>query len=652
MATAGLGFFAAAAIQIGVGLAVSMVVAKFTQSRQPSFDPSVRFNPSQPIAYQERAYGITRKGGPVGFTIFTRFPVYPGSPVWHDCRAYVVLLAAHAIDGIEAWFVDDREVTLNANGAPFEQPYDTNFVYATPHLGGLNQPVDPVFRAGIAAFTDAHNFPGLAYIACRAAKTKDDRFNELYPNGRPVWSPAIRGNRNIYDPRDGARKFTRNWALIFAHELVTYQGLEVDWDEVAYEADQCDTLVATGDGTLLPRWRADGSFTDDMQHASIRAQFLLAADAFFYEREDGKVGFTAGRWIEPVLTLGPADFLTIQIDSTRDIDIAQEYATTYIEPNRKYVDTPTGAWVVGAGGGERKDVSATLVSSYHQAVALAKRTARMEHAEYKISATLKFVGFDIRTHRFVRLELPEMGISCAIEIQKLTLNEDWMTWRLEGTSTAPDDWLVAPGEYPARPVYDRIDSEDIILPNGSLQVTYGGSTSGSAALVATWDVIDDSYRQRVRYALDGTEDWSTFVPPAGVTRLEATGLLDGRRYAFQIRNERGGKSSDWSLPVVVTARADGDAPAAVRSFRAEAGSSQASLSWIAPNVANYRATRIYRGATLDSALLVQTVYGAPNQLDGWIDTGLAPGTYRYWARSINGSGVEGPAAGPATATIL
>lgn len=669
----------AAIVSIGIGAAISFIASKFLAPKVPDVaKQTVMFNPRQPVTYMERVYGIYRKGGPVAVTKFVKdVPKRPsgltenekdGWPLvskTRDYRIIAVILAAHRIDGIEEWWIDDRQVVLrqtdsDSAGKGFidQDPYGGEDISLRMHTGFGNQVADPLMVAAIPEWTASHDMAGLAYVRMLAKRLGDQDFNEVYPNGMPILTPVVRGNDRIYDPRTGTIGFSRNLALIFAHELTEYQGMEVDWDEVAYEADQCDTLMTTGDGTQRPRWRFDMSFSDDMDHAAIRNEFIVAGDLFFYERDDGKVGFKVGRWMEPTITLTRADFISIQISSVRDIDVANEYVTQYMEPTRAWSQSPTGTWIVDSEAGySRKEIKAGGVASHYQAAALAKRTAREDHAEYKFTGTLKFVGFDLRGERFARIEIPEMGRSCAVEIKSLTLNEDGMTWSFTATSTNADDWTLGPDEEPARPIYDKLESYSPMDPVTSLQVVAGPSTSGSASLIATWAEQKDSYRQQLRYSVSGTEKWQTVDIPNGVTRHEVTGLLDGSQYEFQIRNIRSGKSSAWSPSVVVTAVANSVAPPALPRFDASGGSGQVILDFDTPNSPNYSATRIYRAkdsTSFANAVLVQTVYGSPNITDGWTDTGLETGSYTYWGLSINGSGMGNEATrnGPVTTSVL
>ncbi|WP_312529443.1 hypothetical protein [Paracoccus sp. (in: a-proteobacteria)] len=647
------GGFAAMAVTVGVATLVGIAYQMLMPVKQPDF-PATNYNPQQPVSYMTRLYGVVRTGGPIGMTKFTRVPDFPGKGRKREYRVYTVILAAHRIKGLLQWYVDDRAVTLNANDFVVQKPYDpAGDVGLRFHRGTMDQAADALLVSSVPEWTAQHDMAGLAYVVARAKRLEDENFNEIYPNGKPVIAPVVEGNDNIYDPRTGTRGYTRNWALCFAHELNNYQGVSVDWDLVALEADVCDQQVPNGEGSTRPRWRADGLFTSDMTDADVRAQFLTAAAGMFYETDSGKVGFFAGRWMEPELTLTPADFLTYTLTETKDIDAAAQYVTRYIEPANDFRETPSGTWN-RRDGRARKEIKAPLISSHHQAIAIAKLAEASDNARYQISGTLKFVGIELRGKRFVRFDDPASGISFAVQIKKLALGESWMTWSFEGASTEPGDWLVGADEFPSRPVYSKLDSDAVIDPVDGFNVVAGPSTSGAATLIATWVADDGSYTQQLRFSVAGSEQWQVVDVPKGSARHQQSGLLDGEFYEWQIRNGRSGKYSDWSLPLTVQAIADTAVPPALIGFDVTGGSGQALISFGTPNSPKYNAARIYRGpsAVFADAMVVHTEYGSANIDESWTDTGLAAGTYWYWAEPINPSGRAGPRSGPLSAAVI
>lgn len=647
---------------VGIGLSA---ISSLLMPRPELPKPSARMvNYAQPITYQERVYGRVRKGGPFGFTGFK-----------NKYRIYTAIIAAHSTQGpVEHW-LDERKVEVDpptstgiGGGNVITDPPGIA-VGIRPHTGQPGQAADYLLTSNFPEWTAAHDMAGLSYAALRAGRRTGGGFSDSYPTGRePAYNPVWDGNDRIYDPRTATYGFTRNAALILAHELTEYLGREVDWDEVAAEADVCDGVVTNGDGGTQPRWRIDGTISDDMEFEDIRAQMMAACDGWIYERADGKVGFRVGRWIEPTITLTERDFLSLEISEGQDMGAPNEFVVQYPEPQNDWREAPSGAWVHDTAGRRvRDEIAAYMVSSHNQAVRIAKRMARTKRAKYQIAGSLGLIGYELVGHRFVRIEHAELGLSFTAEVGKLTLNGDRISFGLEAQSADVADFAFdAATEEPDRPLYNSVTSSDVIdIPTG-LQGTASQSTGGSANIEWAWDAQDDTYTQQFRYRPTTATEWLVVNIPRGQTGYITTGLIDGATYEAQIRNFSGtdGPSGDsprasaWSPDpaISIVAVANQSPPGALTNFATaeNPGLGEVVVSFDAPNDENYYATRIYRAATgtaFGSAALVRTEYGIPSNSDSWTDTGLAIGDYDYWGEPINSSGIGGTVSGPSTVTV-
>lgn len=141
-------------------------------------------------------------------------------------------------------------------------------------------------------------------------------------------------------------------------------------------------------------------------------------------------------------------------------------------------------------------------------------------------------------------------------------------------------------------------------------------------------------------------DWTNIAVADDATTADSFILSDGETYEFRIRHVTIGlRQGEWTTPITITAVADTTPPGVVTSVSAVGASGSATINWTAPNSANYHAANVYRNTTnvLGSAVLVRTEYGAPSSPDSWANTGLASGTYYYWIKSRNPSGIESAA---------
>lgn len=659
LASAGV-FVSALASTVTGSLLLSVGLSALSSSLAPSPNipkPSARMvNFAQPISYAEWVFGRTRKGGPIGFTGFQ------GKRRW-----YVPILAAHPVHGVHEHWIDEWKVgvdgtvsnTLQPNllgendGYPDVPDVATGYGRIDFFDGQTGQSVHPSLKSEFVEITDAHDFKGLAGAVCWAKKPPSGKFSEVYPRSREwAYTPVIDGNDDIYDPRDGTRKYTSNAALVLAYWLTELLGQQVDWDEVKVEADICDEQVINAQGVSQNRWEINGTVADDMEFEQMRAQMAAACDAFLYERTDGKVGFKVGRWTEPAVTLTEADFLGLEISEGRWGEGAPtEVEPQYVEPDNKWREAPAGTWVEATGVKRvTKEPQLFMVTNHNQVSRLAKRIAKTSRAKYDLRATLFVKGYDLIGQRFVHVTHAEMGIDETFEVGKLR-RVGPATFELEAVSSQQSDFAFdALSEEPPKPEYKDVDSEDAI----DVVTGVSATATGFNQIEVDWTDQDDIYRQQVR--VTNTNSGGVIMQNAPAKPYTFTGLVSGAEHEVEVRNVQGifGTAGPWSSPPVkVTPVANSTAPAALDAFSTSASGSGVTVNFTAPNDPNYFGTRIWRStdSTFANAALVRTEYGIPSSGDTWADVGLAADTYYYWAAPINESGVEGPLSGPSSETV-
>ncbi|WIY25112.1 fibronectin type III domain-containing protein [Parasedimentitalea psychrophila] len=537
-----------------VAIGLSALAAQLVPT--PSIpSPGARMvNFAQPVAYAEWVYGRSRKGGPLGFTGFS-----------DGKRYYVAILAAHPIEGIVQHWLDERIVTLFSEADPAksniaESPIK-GYGRITAFTGDPGQQADPGLNAAFAEIAAAHDFKGLSGAVLWAARPPQSSFTQIYPDGRQwAYAPVFDGKKDIYDPRDGLSRFTSNAALVFADWVVNVLGRDVDWAEVADEADASDVVALDSEGIPRKRWEINGTLSDEQEFEAQRAQMAAACDAFVYERADGKVGFTVGRWIEPELTLGPEDFLALElIEGQWGADAPDEVAAVYTEPDNGWRETPSGTWVERqVAMPVRDEPQLFMVTNHNQVSRLNKRLARTKLSQYQLRGTLGMKGYEIlggrsggRAHRFARVIHPEMGIDIYIEVGELA-RESVGIFTLTANSVRPEDFdFDAATEEPRRPVYDGVVSD------ASIPVPTGFAVSAAAAGSATvqWDVQDAAYVMDLQYRTTAVSSaWVLVSAAAGQGALQVSGLLSGAEHEIQIRNRTNGLGvSDWSSSVTFTA---------------------------------------------------------------------------------------------------
>lgn len=623
-------------IKTVVAIGLSALAAKLYSPSIPA--PSARMvNYAQPKAYMEHVIGQTRKGGPLGFTGFQ-----------NNRRYYVPILAGHEIEEISEHWLDERVVTLDTstddNVSNIETAPITGYGRINPLLGAPGQTADAGLMAAFAEITSSHDFAGLAGAVLWAAKPSSEAFSDVYPTSREwAYAPVLKGHNDIYDPRDDSNGYTANAALLIAWWITDYLGREVDWDEVAAEADYCDTLVTNAEAATQPIWELNGTISDEQEFEGQRAQIAAACDAYLYERKDGKAGFKVGRWIEPSLTLTEADFLGVEFTAGQwGAGAVDEVTITYVEPQNAWRETPSGIWVENEIANPiRDEPQLYMINTHNQAARIAKRLAKVKRAEWTLSGTVGPIGYELLEQRFFRATHSEMGIDAYFEIGEISREADGR-FNVTANSVLPTDFdFDAVTEEPERPKYDEVESDDPV-PDVS-DVT--AEAIGSNAVEIGWTDAPEAYRQQIRSTLVTEPVSQTHVVPAGQNPYQITGLATGQWYEFQVRNvTTTGRAGAWKpdVPVSVVVADIVDPPAPLVEFTGVALSGAARLSIRSPNEMIYAGAKIYHAfnsTDFDDAALYETVFGAPNTLTVYDTDALASGDNMFWGLSTNSGGV-------------
>ena len=646
-----------------LGLGVSALSASFAPSiNLPTVRPSEQMgNFAQPISHAVTVYGRTRVGGPIGFTAAA-----------DSRRYYQIVMAAHEVAAFQQIWIDEWTIGLDGTVSAFTE---SNFLtsadsgaYTAPSVVGGNGRIETfngapgqAANAGLVStfteYTSAHDFEGLAGVVAWAQRVGSEDFSQVYPSGRQWSVTAVVDGKKVYDPRTATTAYSNNAALVIADWVVNTLGEQVDWADVAIEADVCDEIVTDRDGNDVPRWTINGTLQDNESYEAQRSQLAGACDAFFYERADGKVGFRVGRWIAPTVTLTDEDCIACTVsEGNWASGRPTEVAVIYVEPDNAYRERSAGVWVEDSTSKRvRDEPQLYLVTDHNQASRLAKRIAKSRRADKRLTATIGLMGYELIGQRFFRLTHAATGTDQTFEIARLT-RTGLAQFEIEAVSVESTDFdFNAATEEPEKPTISTVDSA-FVTPD--VTGVTGSATSGGVVTVS-WTAQPAYLWQEIRIREQGTTDWDATTITDGATSRTFTGLIAGMTYEFQVRNVQSGlltSPSDWVPDPALAVAAVGDtvAPGDLIGLSvSEPGDpGDVVVSWTAPNSANYAGTRIWRGtdSTFGNATLIHTEFGAPSTADSYTDAGLSVDDYWYWAAPINGSGTQGNVSGPATIT--
>lgn len=235
-------------------------------------------------------YGETRIGG----SIFYQTTNGGGSNL-HRCIAF----AGHEIDSYQAIYLNDEEVTLDANGNVTYPNKYANKVRIKKYLGTADQLADPDLVNEVIEWTDKHRARGVAYLYVRFSGASN--FN----NGAPTVTAKIRGKK-VYDTRTSTTAWSDNPALVMRDYLLSEYGLEeitanIDEDRFEAAADLCDATVPGG-----KTYTCNGAFLLDSSPEDIIRNLLSSMGGIFWNY-GGKWAVLAAEYRTPAITLTEDD---------------------------------------------------------------------------------------------------------------------------------------------------------------------------------------------------------------------------------------------------------------------------------------------------------------------------------------------------------
>lgn len=644
------------ALAVGVSVLASFLLMRNIAQQQPPSQLMV--NPRTSVRNRTKSYGTVRVGGPVYFWQASR-----NNNVNRPRRYVGIVLMTGQIDGFVSHFFDEREIALDANGYPIDSRYyigNESEPRARLELrtGAMNQPAPQLLQEVFPEWTANHRLPGCAHVAMWFQNVPQQHFTVVYPTGRePVYTAVIRAAR-VFDPRDGATRWTRNAALIIADWITSPDGMnrEVDWEIVKEEAAHADVLVTNRAGQQQRKWEICGTYAFNETRDTVRSVAGLACDAFFYQTVEGKVAFRVGRWIPPDVTITDHQIVGARlVEGARGTNIYNSWVIEYSEPARNFREAECAPYQIDDGRDYSQNTTKLYwIPTHNQASRVAKRLLLVSRARYSVSLTLTLHGLRLLERRFFRLNSQDLGIDTFFEIDRLTLGGDGMTVQVDAHSVQPSDFdfnaATEEGAPPQKEVID--DATGIQDPTGvAAQARVIATGDGTATVIRlSWaPATSDNVRHEIRYRLEGTTAWTVLDVPQGQLFRDTDILNVGSFYELQVRAlVQGTKTSEWAPEPPLSVLADNaSAPEAIQDhilWSPDVG--QVELWWEASPSPNAVGTRVYQNDTNNFATadLADTVFHEPNI---WVQWGPHGGftsseTYYFWLVPINAAGQPGP----------
>lgn len=542
-----------------VGYALSALASAFIKkpSSGAAMDTGLNITNTDPDAPGAIIIGLSKYAG------VRRFHETSSKNRWLH---FVNVYAIHEIESVEKIYVDDVEVSVDADGWVTSGPYE-GILRIKTYNGTSTQTADPYLVDNSPSFDTTFRYQGLA-IACVSAKWDSDVFR-----GEPVISLLMKGAK-IYDPRDDTQllddastwKWSDNAILCAAHYLrgmpkpdylgnlrrvfgTNAKDSDINWNEIAAEANIADEPVNLKEGGTQKRYTANGVMLANTEPGE-GIQSIMKSAAGKQTNSGGILSLRAGAARSPVMNFTQADIIgSISISASRPL------AQTYNSVKGQYRGSASNFEPDDAPPFQDNDLVTKdgreswldLPLPFTDHPAAAQRIQRIALSENRrdksIVIPVSLKGIKLRAGDWFTLTLPTRGfVNKAFEVN---------TWRFT-TRNGQNGIPVFGVEVEAQEVDSGIwawdpDAEHIVTPPPPLdlpsQLLVPPPTLNEPEIVEWRDralvrlsVIPapdgPPVKYRFAYRLTGTVTWTTLAD-----RIETTVdiQLDVGRYDFRVQ---------------------------------------------------------------------------------------------------------------------
>lgn len=500
---------------------------------------------------QSIVYGKTLVGGNIPFW-FTTGDV-------GQFHHWAQVIASHRVDGVEAYYVGDEQVTVDAGGWVTTAKYcrgGTTPLIRIRLLDGSQAALDSeLVTASDGALTSNDAGRGLAYLYVRW-EADYDVFGQVGP---PTIRCVVRG-KPLFDPRTGLTTWSDNAALAVRDYLTSYQGLrctasEINDADVIASANVCDELVPLTGGGSQKRYTVNGALSCGA-NLKDNLETLTDAMAGMTVWTQGQWSVQAGAWQVPVAELGVDDIVAVEdlIAYTPRRELFNTVTGTYIEPSELFAEKQfpivTNPTYVNDDSGYvvERDLPMPMCNDPVRAQRMAK--IELERARQAVTASVlcKWTAYDLRPGSHISITIARYGWDQkTFFVADRTLSADGVRYVLR--ETAPEVWDWAFGEAT---VVDPSPNTNLPNPFFVPPITGLAADSGTGVLQLAGDgtVISrirlhwapvpsnevlTAGRIEINYRPQGSPDWVTDRTDGDATATYVGPVEDGLVYELRAR---------------------------------------------------------------------------------------------------------------------
>ncbi|WP_018428210.1 phage tail protein [Hoeflea sp. 108] len=652
---------------IGIGLSVGLSYLASSLFRpEPPKPEDIQVTLKSPVAPRQRHYGRVKTSGVLTFAESKNGALFK-----------VLALGTGLLDAIEELWVDDnRVVNSGANGLVPTAPYGNRLLIQT-RLGLATETHYAHLSGFFTEWTSAHRGDGMSSLYAVQYAVKQDQISSIFPNlSNTLYRAVVRGAK-VLNPVTGLVDWSDNAAAVVRDYIVHADGMRLPVSLVSTSQAAAGWLAAynraaeavprKGGGTE-PRYRLWGTYRFDERPADVLGRMQECCDARIVPTPDGGVTLDIGAWEEPTVILDEDAIVGFsEVSRGRDIlTTANTIRATYLSSVHDYQSTDADQWIDDADAALRGEIVTErqfiLAPSHSQARRLMKLAAYRANPSWIGNFQFNLKALAAFGKRFVRIRYPLFGINEVFEVQDFRFNIGeggiltGVSMQLISMPSTAYAWNAATEEGTAPVSENVVVDRTIPLPTGFSfgvnRITVGGQMVPVG--VIQFNLAPAGLMIEGRYKRTADSAWQVIPVGDQATEAQTGALSDGDQYEAQVRHITvTGRQGAWTASQTLTVVADTTAPGVVSGVTKTGGAGTVNLGWTSPNSANYSAANIRRNTvnTEGTASLVRTEYGAPSAADGWQDTGLAAGTYYYWIKARNASGVESASVATGAVTV-
>lgn len=577
-----------AAVTIGLALGANALLGALFGPQRPKPSDGQQ-NVRVAVGSRKRYYGIVHSGGQETFLESA-----------NGTLARVITLATDEEGPILEHRLNDKPVTV-AGGVVADASYHGAVeIYTRP--GTATQTAIAELTAKFPQWTSDHLQLGCPHAAILCGPVKQEQFSEVYSGRVPEYTQVRKAVR-LYDPRKDSTaivgadeagdpiygsgdhrlddtttwEWSDNAALVigdyFAHPDGYGAGYDqVNWTNIAQEADFSDSETATRTGDTIARWRLWGGYRlAEDERRQVLTDLLAGCDGFVWQDADGKFNLMTGRFDAPDITITDDHILrmtaTLGPKASKRVNaikvVYTEASVGYREQESATVYDPDAEQDPAE---DAQQLKAYWAPHHNQAARLGKIAFRqLGDGRWQLSTLLNLYGLNLLGRRFTNLDSALLGVSGAFKIDRLKLNLKDCTVSAELSEVEAGDWDFVAATEEGEPPIDGGEAGgpvSIPAPTGltleAVQIDLG--ETNAVSILASWD---DTGRPdltfEAQYGEAGEDEWSPMAIQNDARTARSGPVNTGVEYEVRVRSlTLLGRPSAWTIASITPVADPGD----------------------------------------------------------------------------------------------